>query len=91
MKFRPRLLLLIIPAIVFIVSLIIILLRLPSPQPSSTTVPATVSASLSPLSSPDPTVPPQLQSLVDQIIGFKIQDPRLTPPVFDRSISLPSE
>ena len=79
-----------IPVIAFAALLIFFVSRLPRPRP------VTVTASPSPTSSLQPpasvsNAPTQLQLIVDEIRSFRLDDPQLTAPSFDRNLDIPEE
>lgn len=77
---------LIIPAALFIILFLVIILKSSKPQTNTTSIPGPV-----PFSIPTPTPTSgqtSLQSLYNDIVNLEIQDPKLTPPNFDRKIML---
>ena len=86
---RPRLIWLILPALLFFVVLIVLVVRLPKPQSVATTVPASVPTPTP--ASPASPAQTQVHLLLDRISSFKVSDPQLATPNFDRKISLPQE
>ena len=87
---RPKLLILLIPAVAFISLVIFFISRLPRPTPAVTSSPPSRPKADQAL--PDTVNPPSsLQILVDQIAAFKTNDSTLTPPSFDIPLQIPSE
>lgn len=81
---------LILPSAVFFLLVAAFGVRLSRRSAVSTEV---VTVSPSPLATPGatPVVEEGLPSLVEQIDGWRVDDPRLAVPAFDRKIALPTE
>jgi len=78
-----------VPGIVFVLVLLFILSRLPQPEPNFTSVETLVETT--PVPSPTTNSDLYMETLHQQIVNFRIDDPTLTSPSFDRKISLPAE
>ena len=87
---RLHLIWLILPSVVFFLLVAAFIIRLARRPATSTQAPA-----ISPTPVGYPVATPGtgngLTSLVGQIAGWQVSDPRLAAPPFDRKISLPSE
>ena len=86
----PKLLFLLIPGVVFLLVLTAFLVRIPKTPTSTKT-----ENSLFPLSVATPTPisvsKTPLQNFIQSVNDLDINDPQLTPPNFDRKVSLPAE
>lgn len=84
----PKLILLLIPGTIFLLALAVFIAKLPKPTPNKTENPEVV---VIPTNTPAPTPIGQtpLQAFVQSVSDLQVNDPQLTPPNFDRKISLP--
>lgn len=83
---RKYLFILIIPAVLFITLFLVVILKSPKSQTNTTSIPGQVPSTFP---TPTPTSSQtELQSLYNDIVNLDIQDPKLTPPNFDRKIML---
>lgn len=87
---RLHLIWLILPSVVFFLLVAAFIIKLSRRPATSTQAPA---GSPTPAGYPaaTPGADNGLKSLVQQITGWQVSDPRLAAPPFDRKISLPSE
>ena len=87
---RLHLIWLILPSVVFFLLVAVFVIKLSRRPATSTQAPAG-----SPIPVGNPVATPGagngMTSLVQQITGWQISDPRLAAPPFDRKISLPNE
>lgn len=80
-----------IPGVVFVVVLVGILLTLPKPEVTTTDVAATAQPSVIDLGNTVNVTQSDMEKLNSEIVNFKIDDPLLASPNFDRQIALPKE
>lgn len=83
----PKLIWLLLPALVFLLMMAIFITRLPKKDAVSTENNVVAVPTAGPTQSTQPVSP--LQNLADQIQNFSVDDPTLARPTFDREIELP--
>lgn len=87
---QPKLILLLIPGVIFLLVLVLIISKLPKTAPNKTEVPAALETPI-PSSTPPPTGHTPIQLYLQSVNDLQISDPQLAAPNFDRKISLPIE
>lgn len=81
---------LLVPGFVFLVLLAFLVSKAPR-QTAVSTSQSSPNKTLTDSNTPNVKVPPQLQSLQEQIKSFRLDDPELTAPFFDRNLDIPAE
>lgn len=85
----PRMVLLSIPAVIFLLLLAILIAQAPKKTPIATEVETTAVNSI--IASPTPRGLTEMESLINDIRSFAPRDPSLTLPNIDKEITLPEE